>query len=204
MTVWFVSDLHLGDKNIIKYCSRPFSNCISAPSSADAHAMDDALVANWNAVVGFEDDVYDIGDLASTCSYDYALYRLQQLKGRHHFVKGNHDDLAEEIYLKEPRIFASFNRGYKEIAVEGQTIVLCHYAMREWHHALRGVWHLFGHTHALLEPFGKSVDVGVDNCGAVAPGAFFRPLSFDEIAAYMAKRPIGAHPGFADFTARSR
>jgi hypothetical protein len=41
-------------------------------------------------------------------------------------------------------------------------------------------------------------------CGAVAPGAFFRPLSFDEIAAYMAKRPMGAHPGFADFAAQSR
>jgi len=196
MAVWFTSDLHFGHKKILDYCGRPF-----AQTEAASLVMDDALIANWNAVVLANDDVYDLGDLAFTCDYDYALNRVAQLHGRHHFVMGNHDDLAERIDREEPRVFASFTRGYGEIIVEGQTIVLCHYAMREWHHALRGTWHLFGHTHALLQPFGKSVDVGVDNCGAVVPGAFFRPLSFEEIAAYMETRPIGAHAAFANFVA---
>lgn len=42
MATFFVLDTHLGHANIIRYCKRPF---------ADVLAMDEALIANWNAVV---------------------------------------------------------------------------------------------------------------------------------------------------------
>ena len=48
MTTWFTSDLHFGHKNIIKYCRRPW---------ATTAEMDAALIENWNAVVGKDDDV---------------------------------------------------------------------------------------------------------------------------------------------------
>jgi len=43
MTTWFTADLHLGHRNIIEYCNRPF---------ADVDEMNRALIANWNQVVG--------------------------------------------------------------------------------------------------------------------------------------------------------
>jgi len=52
--IYFTSDLHLGHKNIIKLCHRPF---------ASLKEMDETLVSNWNQVVTNGDTVYIIGDL---------------------------------------------------------------------------------------------------------------------------------------------
>ena len=53
--VWFVSDLHLSHKNIIKYCSRPFDN---------VNQMNEILIQNWNKKIGVEDRVFVLGDFA--------------------------------------------------------------------------------------------------------------------------------------------
>lgn len=55
MTTWFTADLHLGHRNIIDYCGRPFG---------DAVAMNRALVDGWNNVVAEDDDVWVLGDFA--------------------------------------------------------------------------------------------------------------------------------------------
>lgn len=188
-TEWFTSDPHVGHKNIIKYCNRPFTN---------TDEMDKAMIRNWNAVVAPEDTVRILGDLAFCTSPGHAYAILSQLNGIKHVTEGNHDAIALQLHEQYPGLFASWNR-LSEVEVEGQRIVLSHYAMREWHHALRGVWHLFGHTHATLRPFGKSVDVGVDNVGEIVPGASFRPVSFAELKVFMDKRPIGPHPQFEQY-----
>ncbi len=72
---------------------------------------------------------------------------------------------------------------YKELNVEGQKIILFHYGLRTWHHDLRGSWHLYGHSHDKLPPYGKSFDVGVDSWN-------FTPLSFEDVKREMDKRPI--------------
>lgn len=186
---WFISDPHVGHKNIIKYCNRPF---------ASTDEMDKTLIKNWNAVVEPEDTVHILGDLAFCTSPGHAYSILSKLNGIKHVIEGNHDAIALQLHATYDGLFASWNR-IDEIEVEGQRIVLCHYAMREWHHALRGTWHLFGHTHATLRPFGKSVDVGVDNVSEIVPGAFFRPVSFAELKTFMDKRSIAPHPAFENF-----
>ncbi len=64
--------------------------------------------------------------------------------------------------------------------INDHVIVLCHYAMRGWHHSFRGSWHLYGHSHGRLpdDPAAQSMDVGVDTHE-------FRPWHLDEIAARM-------------------
>ena len=200
MTTWFTADPHIGHKNILNYCDRKWATDKRNPTKGETLAMDQELVANHNAVVADEDDVYILGDYAFCTDYDYALSIWCQLKGHKHFVKGNHDDkLAVLMHKNQPELFASWTNGVLEKEIEGQTVVMCHYALREWHHALRGVWHLFGHSHGSLEPFGKSVDVGVDNCHMIAPGADYRPVSFAEVKAFMDKQPIGPHPAFEHY-----
>ncbi len=55
MATWFTADLHLGHRNIIDYCDRPF---------ADVDAMNRALIDNWNHAVAEDDTVWVVGDFA--------------------------------------------------------------------------------------------------------------------------------------------
>ena len=43
--VFFTSDTHFYHANIINFCKRPFAN---------VETMNEALIENWNAVVGVE------------------------------------------------------------------------------------------------------------------------------------------------------
>ncbi len=65
MKCWFTADHHFGHANIIDFCQRPF---------ADVDAMDEALVARWNEVVGDEDEVWYLGDFAYRCGPNRAAY----------------------------------------------------------------------------------------------------------------------------------
>ena len=53
VNTWFTSDFHLGHRNIIRYCSRPF---------ASVEEMDAAILANLNKLVGADDVLYFLGD----------------------------------------------------------------------------------------------------------------------------------------------
>ena len=52
--VYFTSDLHLGHKNILRLCDRPF---------ASIEEMDEVLMDNWNRKIHRDDTVYIMGDL---------------------------------------------------------------------------------------------------------------------------------------------
>ncbi|MBL7077590.1 MAG: metallophosphoesterase [Kiritimatiellae bacterium] len=179
---WFTSDYHLGHWNIIRLCDRPFAN---------VEEMDQAIIERHNACVGNADTVYDLGDFAFRCSAEYAAARLHRLNGRRRLLLGNHDkplrqahkrglldDLMESDRLtligdSDPRVQTALR-----VSIEGQEIVLAHFAQRSWHGAFRGSWHLYGHSHGNLGPFHKSMDVGVD------PNDFC-PISFTDIKSRM-------------------
>lgn len=205
LITWFTSDLHFGHKNIIKYCNRPFDS---------VEEMDEALVANWNAHVAPDDVVWNLGDVAFCCTTEHVRALLLHLNGHHRFIRGNHDDAVDEL-TNRAQLPAKFDyrraNDILEVQVDGQAIVLCHYPMRSWRHCQRGVWHLFGHVHGTLRPFGKSVDVGVDNAWRIINPRvnlagelvetetrarhpnMLRPVSFEELKAFMSARPIGPH-----------
>lgn len=83
--IFVVSDLHLGHANIIKYCDRPF---------ASVEEMDEALVANWNAVVTPQDIIYNCGDVYFGDGWKH----VPRLNGHKRLIVGNHDD------AKDPRL----------------------------------------------------------------------------------------------------
>jgi len=90
MNTYFTSDLHLGHKNIIKYCERPFKTL---------DEMNRTIIARWNARVRPEDFVYHIGDFCFRNSSDIrgegirknAQEWIDELNGNITFIKGNHD-----------------------------------------------------------------------------------------------------------------
>lgn len=153
--IFFTSDTHFGHHNIIKYTGRPFTS---------VYEMDEALIKNWNSVVGKNDTVYHIGDFSfrGPAATDSIISRLH---GNIFLVPGNHDRnfykhgkirvLPElsEVYIND----SDAHRGQ-------QRIVLCHYALRVWNKRHHGAWHLYGHSHGSLldDPASRSFDVGVD------------------------------------------
>jgi calcineurin-like phosphoesterase family protein len=178
MNCWFTSDTHFGHANIIKYCNRPF---------ADSVEMNEALIANWNAVVGPKDLIYHLGDFAFGRE-DYNFDALfNRLNGLIVFIKGNHDRLAWRNRGK----FYNAHDSYHEVQINGKDITLCHYAMRVWNKSHHGAWHLYGHSHGTLpdDPNALSFDCGVD-CHN------YTPINFDQVEAIMAKKtfkPIDHH-----------
>jgi calcineurin-like phosphoesterase family protein len=85
-SVFIISDTHFGHEGSCQWLRedgvtkvRPFPN---------AQALDETLVAQWNAVVKPGDKVYHLGDVAINRR---ALPILQALHGKKVLIKGNHD-----------------------------------------------------------------------------------------------------------------
>jgi calcineurin-like phosphoesterase family protein len=166
MSLWFTADTHFGHTNIIKYSGRPYDN---------VEEMDEALIANWNARVHPGDIVYHLGDFAFKAKNNAIEEYIERLNGNIFLIFGNHDH--KRAQKAKGFIWTGY---YHQIKIQGQRIVLCHYAMRHWNQQHRGAWQLHGHAHGSLPdiPTLKQFDVGVD-CWD------YKPLSFEEVRAQM-------------------
>ena len=186
---WFTADTHFSHTNIIKYCNRPF---------VDAREQDEILVVNWNKYVSKGDDVFFLGDFAFSTK-EYAEAILGKLHGNIYFIRGNHDKAASSI-----RNNFQWFREISEIEIDDIPITLSHFAFRVWNKSHYGAYHLFGHSHNTLPEDVKlcSMDVGVDAVAAMTnnvPSGVtppigstkpqdYRPLSWTEVKAFMAKK----------------
>ena len=166
MTTHFVADLHLGHRNIIRYCNRPFSS---------VEEMDEHLIREWNRCVKPTDTVYFLGDL-SFAGQQKTIEYLNSLNGFKHVVFGNHDKTLRKV-LREQQLVES-QQDYLEIKIDNQFIVLSHYAMRVWNKSYHGSLMFYGHSHGTLPRLDKSLDVGVDSNDVTNE---YRPVSLDEI-----------------------
>jgi len=97
--IFVISDTHFNHKNIIEYCNRPFEN---------VESMNNALIENWNSVVGPEDTVFCLGDFVLGSKEDIISIG-QQLNGHKILILGNHDR-GTRISYKE----AGFEQIYGE------------------------------------------------------------------------------------------
>lgn len=141
-------------------------------------------MANWNAKVPKDAEVYLLGDVAF-CKSDETLELLNQLNGSIHLVKGNHDKNSN-IGGKCRSRFASF-QDYVERKIETeegiQLVVMSHFPFLSWNKMHYGSWMLHGHCHGNMKyPFNAKIhDVGVDNNN-------HSPLSFEDMKEIMSKK----------------
>lgn len=170
MTVWFTSDTHFGHKFLSDL--RGFGR-----EYLDVH--DQAILDNWNSVVGPRDVVYHLGDFSFHKRNGGVNEKIfAALNGEKHLIVGNHDPSHVRALP-----WASV-RDLSTVSVGGQSLVLCHYPMLTWANAHRGVHHLHGHTHGNLDPkiVSTRMDVGVD----CHPDR--RPWSFEEVMDVLSTR----------------
>lgn len=174
---FFISDIHFGHKNIMKFCpnTRPWET---------TDEMDAAIISQWQATVGEQDHVWVLGDLFF-CNATDAMRIMDQLPGVIHLVYGNHDKTIRHNSQLRDR-FASL-QDYKELKLLGKDWVLMHYPMVSWNKMHYAAIHCHGHTHGNYTHEGRAVDVGWD-------GHFGqRLITPQEIVDYTSARPLLGH-----------
>lgn len=183
--VFFTADTHFGHEAILRYCNRPFE---------DVNAMNDAMIRNWNRVVGKDDIVFHLGDF---CHGGAGAWNsiLDRLNGSIMLVLGNHD-----LKNMRPSVEARFGQVAHGMCVEiaGKTLYLCHYPFLCFPGGMESdAWQLFGHVHSragntgydagrLAYLYPTQLDVGVDANN-------FTPLSFGQVKTAIENRLL-SHP----------
>jgi len=168
---FFTSDTHFNHAHIIRFCTRPFT---------DVNQMNEALIRNWNRVVGQNDVIFHLGDF---CFGGKAAWNsiLDRLNGRIFLILGNHD-----LKNYRPDLASRFEHVTMQMHIEvgKQEIYLNHNPFLCYGGAYDNTWQLFGHVHTgphntgidiprLKMLFPLQYDVGVDN-NAFAPVSFNR------------------------------
>jgi calcineurin-like phosphoesterase family protein len=173
MALFFTSDHHFGHGGARALFRRPFESAV---------AMDAAMVARWNEVVGPDDQVWHLGDFAVRQSAERMARLLETLAGRKHLITGNNDGRATVALAGWASVQA-----YAELEADGAWLILCHYPLRTWNRMGRGAINLHGHSHGRLAPLPRQVDVGVDPWD-------FRPITLAEIRSHLEHRGRGRRP----------
>ena len=170
--IFYTSDLHLGHKNAINLCNRPFSSL---------GEMDEILISNWNRKVKDGDTVYILGDLIWQ-SADPLKY-LERLKGKKILIAGNHD---KKLPSAE---YGDFFEGVYDYLVEkadGKTVTFCHYPMLEWKDSRKQGskklgYHVHGHIHNGYKDVLKPLFIMPHALNAGADINNFEPVTWDEL-----------------------
>ncbi len=160
--IYFTSDTHYGHANIIEYCTRPFAN---------VEEMNEAMIANFNAVIKPEDTVVHLGDFALGPKREWKGY-FERLNPCHMLLTaGNHDAsnivmqdvgfevVASELYIEHdgirfwcshiPRDNQMDRRGYnRPQPTKPFDVALCGHIHERWKQNILGdinvgvdVWH---------------------------------------------------------------
>lgn len=176
--VFFTSDLHIGHKNIIKYCNRPFSSI---------EEMNQTIINNWNRVIPGDGIVFVLGDCVFGGREKWKEF-FSQLNGKKYLIRGNHDGDFTDKTIFEDEDNQKLIKVVGDPEIPEQFIFLCHYPMLSWPQKEKGSIQLFGHVHSINNKFAgceklspQQYDVGVDNNN-------FTPVSFQQIKEIITKR----------------
>ncbi len=179
---YFISDLHFGHANVIKFDNRPFK---------DVEEMNEKLIRNWNETVTKKDVIYILGDFIWGTNKQW-LEIVPRLKGRKILIRGNHDLKKMPAQLKN-MFEAVYN--YKEIKEDGYRICMSHYPMLLYPGSHGDKTLMFcGHVHqtlenAFLEKWIKEIKESsvcgnhgnIYNVGCMMPWMDYRPRTREEI-----------------------
>lgn len=172
--LWFTSDTHFGHANALHFTDRPWD---------DIERMNRDLVANINARVAPEDDLYILGDYSFKMTAEAAAALRSTINCRKvHLISGNHDKdwtqkAVADTFIVEPPIV--------KLNIHGKKLILSHFPLMDWASMAHGSWHLHGHIHSCGTVYNElnrrqglmRYDVGVDANG-------YLPVSLDELRAW--------------------
>ncbi len=181
---YYIADLHLGHKNIIRFDKRPFAN---------ADEMNKSITENWNSRIQPDDTVYILGDFIWHKENEWASY-VKPLAGRKVLIRGNHD--PKQFSTEIARLFEEIT-DFKEIKDNSHHITLCHYPIPFFRAgSASNSFMLYGHVHQkreyeYLKELRKTIKANYSgygtpndnfiNVGAMMPYINYTPRTLDEI-----------------------
>lgn len=164
MSVYFISDLHIGHDREFLYLPRGFENI---------KEHDKAILENWNGTVTEDDEVYLLGDVMLN-DREYGLEILGRLKGHIHIIRGNHDtDEKIKHYAELPNVVEVVAAAY--LKAGKVSLYLSHFptlvSYKKSDKKSLPLINLYGHTHQKTNFFDDGVNgvhpfmyhVGVDS-----------------------------------------
>ena len=179
--LYFTSDLHFNHDREFIYKPRGFSSIDD---------MNNKIIENWNNLITEEDDVYVLGDLClgGPDSIEGNKYLIQQLKGKLHIVRGNHDtDNRIQMYCECFNVVEVTDATY--LKYEGYHFFLTHYpcitSNLEKESLKQCTINLYGHTHQQTNfyqgiPFIYHVGVDSHNCTPVLINTIIKDM-YEEV-----------------------
>ena len=158
--IFLISDLHIGHKNILKYCQRPFSL---------VEEMTNFFINNWNSIITNNDRVFMLGDFCLT-GKNKIVEVGRKLNGRKTLVWGNHESASLNTYYA-----AGFEMVSKYPILLNDTYILSHYPIPVCKYK-----NIHGHIHnkpLLFSNPENYFNVSVENIN-------YTPINLTEIEAY--------------------
>ena len=136
---YYISDLHIGHANVIRFDGRPF---------VDVDEMNNAIIENWNSRVKTDDTVYILGDFIWAKESEWP-YFVGLLAGNKVLIRGNHD--PRQFSRTVRNMFGDITN-LKEIKDDGKHVVMCHYPIPFFRAGFSDTaYMLYGHVHRTKE-----------------------------------------------------
>lgn len=141
---YIISDTHLGHKNIVGYCNRPWNH-------------EELIIDNWARTLNWDDTILHLGDVAfgNLESIEYWANRIKHLPGKKFLIKGNHDhSRSMKIYKEIFEVVDPFIQDFSDVK-----FYFSHYP----DHPIKDEWdiNVHGHIHnkTLQGEFSPVVDL---------------------------------------------
>lgn len=185
--IFITSDTHFGHTNLIKGISKWEDKW----GCRDFNGLEDhnkAIINGINNHVKCDDILYHLGDWSFGGMENIKKFMYQVNCQTIHLCLGNHDEhIRKEIFYSS--LFSSI-QDVLQVKHGQHKFFMSHYAHRVWEGSHKGVIHCYGHSHSTIEkePWGKSMDVGIDNAFKLL--GEYRPFSIEEVISIMDKREI--------------
>jgi calcineurin-like phosphoesterase family protein len=147
-STFFTSDTHYAHQNIVRGVTR-WEDKSGCRDHETVEEMNELLVENINRTVGVDDHLFHDGDWSFGGASKVKEFRAKIRCRNVHLVLGNHDTLIH----RDPALQSLFSTVsfYREISMNSQKIVLCHYPLMTWNGWYEGSWQLYGHCHGRAE-----------------------------------------------------
>ena len=181
---YYTSDWHIFHKKIILYSKRPFHH---ADGSPDVETMNRTIIDNINAVVGPDDELYLLGDVAFADAHKTRSIMEQIVCQNIFLIPGNHDsDEIINLTRSDGSPMWKAVSPLMDIVDNGRRLVLCHYKFEVFNKAHyeqpKTAYQFYGHSHGNLPGNNQQIDVGVD-CWD------FKPITLKQAEARMKTLP---------------